>query len=80
METWSQRDAVVALGGGAIAQPGASAMLNESGVVVYLRGRVGTLVERLGDGSERPLLRGLSPADRAIRVEELLEPDVQMPT
>ena len=73
METWSQRDAVVALGGGAIAQPGASAMLNESGVVVYLRGRVGTLVERLGDGSERPLLRGLSPADRAIRVEELLE-------
>jgi shikimate kinase len=70
---WANRPVVVALGGGAIAQEGAARTLKESGVVVYLRGRVSTLVERLGDCDERPLLRELSPLARAARVSELLE-------
>jgi shikimate kinase len=66
------RGAVVALGGGAIAQQGAIELLRETGVVVYLRGRVSTLAARLRDCSERPLLRGLSKVERVARLSELL--------
>jgi shikimate kinase len=73
ISAWANRAVVVALGGGAIAQEGAARTLNESGVVVYLRGRVATLVERLGDCEQRPLLRDLSPRERTAKVSELLK-------
>jgi shikimate kinase len=63
---------VVALGGGAIAQPGASAHLAGTGTVVYLRARPETLLARLGDCSGRPLLAGVPPGDRLERVKALL--------
>ena len=63
---------VVALGGGAIAQPGAGARLARTGTVVYLRARPETLLARLGDGRGRPLLEGVSPGDRLERVKALL--------
>ena len=50
---WTRRPVVVALGGGAIVQEGAAEALRASGVVVYLRGRVSTLVDRLGDCGSR---------------------------
>jgi shikimate kinase len=65
-------DAVVALGGGAIAQPGAPERLAELGVVVYLRASVASLLARIGEGAERPLLAGLDEAGRWRRLEELL--------
>ena len=65
--------AVVALGGGAIAQPGARERLARSGLVVYLRARPETLLARVGDADERPLLRGLAPAAQQARLGELLE-------
>jgi shikimate kinase len=64
---------VVALGGGAIAQPGARERLTGSGTVVYLRTRPETLLERLGDAETRPLLRGLAPVARRARLTALLE-------
>ncbi len=64
--------AVVALGGGAIAQPGESERLAGTGIVVYLRARPETLLARVGDASSRPLLRGLGPAAQKARLAELL--------
>jgi shikimate kinase len=63
---------VVALGGGAIAQPGAAAHLGRTGTVVYLKASASSLLGRLGDCSERPLLGGLAPEDRLARLEALL--------
>jgi len=64
--------AVVALGGGAIAQPGARERLSQTGLVVYLRARPETLLARIGDADSRPLLRGLAPAAQQARLAELL--------
>lgn len=78
--TWERRvideaasqGAVVALGGGAIAQPGAAERLRESGTVVYLRTQPDALLARIRDPSSRPLLAGLSPAGCAAKLETLL--------
>ncbi len=63
---------VVALGGGAIAQPGAAALLGRTGTVVYLKASASSLLGRLGDCSERPLLQELAPEGRLARLESLL--------
>lgn len=64
--------AVVALGGGAMAQPGAPERLRASGVVIYLRARAETLARRVGSGKSRPLLAGLDDAGRLAKLRELL--------
>ena len=64
---------VVALGGGAIAQPGAVERLRASGTVVYLDVSIDRLLERIGDAEGRPLLAGLDPVERAAKLEVLLE-------
>ena len=63
---------VVAVGGGAIAQPGARERLLGSGTVVYLRARPETLLRRIGDCADRPLLHGTSGKARLRRISELL--------
>jgi len=63
---------VVALGGGAIAQPGTRERLTASGTIVYLRARPETLLGRIGDTADRPLLHGVSGKDRLRRIKELL--------
>jgi shikimate kinase len=72
IEELSDGSDVVALGGGAIAQPGAAAFLGRTGSVVYLKASARSLLGRLGDCSERPLLGGLAPEDRLARLEALL--------
>jgi shikimate kinase len=62
----------VALGGGAMAQPGAPERLCAAGVVVYLRARAETLARRVGSGASRPLLAGLDEAGRLAKLRELL--------
>lgn len=69
---WAGRPAVVALGGGAIAQPGAAERLAATGTVVYLRARLETLLRRVGDGTGRPLLAADTPEERRSRLEKLL--------
>jgi 3-dehydroquinate synthase len=72
LERAAGRGAVVALGGGAIAQPGAAARLARGGTVVWLRARPETLAARIGDSADRPLLAGLRGAGRVERLRELL--------
>lgn len=64
--------AVVSLGGGAIAQPGAAEQLAALGTVVYLRAGLATLMARIGDASQRPMLAGMSPDEREQHLAELL--------
>ena len=64
--------AVVALGGGAVTQPAVRERLRGCGTVVYLRARPETLLARVGDASERPLLAGLDAPGRLARLRELL--------
>jgi len=66
------RPVVAALGGGAMSQPGMPERLCSSGTVVYLRARPETLLERVGRADARPLLRGLSQAQREEKLRGLL--------
>ncbi|HTY16797.1 MAG TPA: 3-dehydroquinate synthase [Myxococcota bacterium] len=72
LERVAARGAVVALGGGAIAQPGAAARLARSGTIVWLRARPETLASRIGETEARPLLGGLRGEARVQRLRELL--------
>ncbi|MFQ5416278.1 MAG: shikimate kinase [Myxococcota bacterium] len=72
IEARAGEQAVVSLGGGAIAQPGTAALLRRTGTLVYLRATPATLLDRLGDCSGRPLLAGLTPEERAEHLVELL--------
>ncbi len=73
IEAWAGRAAVVALGGGAIAQPGAAERLAASGTVVYLKTAPETLLARVGRARTRPLLNGLDDAGRLAEIRRLLE-------
>jgi shikimate kinase len=64
--------AVVALGGGAVAQPSLRRLLAGCGVMVYLRAAPETLLARVGDAEARPLLAGLGASERLERVRALL--------
>src|SRR4029453_5820937 len=68
LEAWAGRVAVVALGGGAMAQPGVPELLQRSGRVVWLRAQVETLAERVREAAERPLLAGLGAEARRERL------------
>jgi shikimate kinase len=72
IEALARRGGVVALGGGAMTQPGAPERLRASGVVVYLRARAETLARRVGSGASRPLLAGLDAAARLAKLRELM--------
>lgn len=72
IEAAAGRGSVVALGGGAIAQPGMAAWLAKRGTVVYLRARPETLLVRIGSAATRPLLRDLAPRERRRRLTQLL--------
>lgn len=71
-EASADRRAVVALGGGAIAQPEIAAIVSRAGTIVYLRARPETLLARVGAAQERPLLAGLRADERLERVRSLL--------
>ena len=72
IEEAAQAEAVVALGGGAIAQPGAPARLARLGTVVYLQASLDELLARIGRAANRPLLAGMADAERRARIERML--------
>lgn len=72
IEAWCDRSAIVALGGGAMAQSGIPELLARTGRSVYLRALPRTLAERVGSGEGRPLLAGLDAAGRLAKLGELL--------
>jgi shikimate kinase len=63
--------AVVALGGGALAQAENRAILQQRGVIVWLDAKPETLLARIGESDDRPLLAGLSAEDRRERLNTL---------
>ncbi len=64
--------AVVALGGGAVAEPGAMERLLAGGEVVYLMAEPAVLVGRIGNPASRPLLAGLDRNEQIEKLERLL--------
>jgi shikimate kinase len=72
VEARAGRREVVALGGGAAAQPGMVERLVASGHLVYLRARPETLAARIASDDTRPLLAGLDAAARLERLRGLL--------
>jgi shikimate kinase len=72
IEALAGRPLVVALGGGAPAQPGAVERLLASGRLVYLRARPETLAARVAADGGRPLLAGLDGPARLERLRGLL--------
>lgn len=73
IEAASGTPAVVALGGGAIVQPGALERCRAVGVLVHLDVPVERLLQRIGDGESRPLLAGVDAGERAARLAELVD-------
>lgn len=49
-------DLVISVGGGAVLNPVNRAVLDETGIVVWLRASLSTLLSHVGDGAGRPLL------------------------
>ncbi len=72
IEELAGEPAVVALGGGAVAQPGVIERLTGSGCMVYLRAAPESLLARVGDGRGRPLLEGTDGPGRLERLRALL--------
>jgi len=72
IEAQAGRPVVVALGGGAICEPGVAERLRATGRVVYLRASPEALGRRVGEGHSRPLLAGLDTAERTERLRQLL--------
>ena len=69
----SEDGAVVALGGGAIVQPGIASRLLARGILVWLKADVETLIDRIGSGAARPLLAGLNRSAQIDKLASLLE-------
>lgn len=59
---------VIALGGGAVVDPDNLRLLKERSLLIWLRVSPGTVLSRVGQTEDRPLLRG---PDRLKRIEEL---------
>lgn len=72
IEELAGKHAVVALGGGAIAETDMSKFLSSTGTVIYLKATPATLLERIGKNSDRPLLAGLDAKCRGEVLEQLL--------
>jgi shikimate kinase len=64
---------VVSVAGGAVVDPANRGRIRQAGLVVWLRVRVATLVDRLGDGHGRPLLTG-DPVGNLTRLEAVRRP------
>jgi len=73
IEAVAGEEAIVSLGGGAVSQPGAVNRLAAAGTLVYLRARPETLLARIGNARDRPLLAGLDPREREACLAELID-------
>ena len=65
--------AVIALGGGTVLDPASRAQLRETGTVVWLDAKPASVLERVGEADDRPLLAGLSHAQRLKKLSSLLD-------
>ncbi len=71
-EAAGRADAVIALGGGAIADERNWEVVRRAGIVVALEASVDTILKRVSRRNDRPLLAGLSRQEKRARIAELL--------
>jgi len=71
LEALPTQRCVVALGGGAVVAAENRRILADKGTLVWLDAAPETLVERIGDAEDRPLLAGLDRAGRIARLAAL---------
>lgn len=68
----ARRDAVISLGGGAIAQQRNLELVRREGILICLQADVDTIVERVSRRDDRPLLSGLSAEEKRAKIESML--------
>ena len=61
---------IIATGGGAFIHPPTRKLLQEQAIVIWLKGDLETLVERVSRNDNRPLLRGV---DKRAKMRELMD-------
>ena len=71
-EAASMEDAVISLGGGAIAQQRNLDLVHRSGVLVCIEADVETILERVSRYDDRPLLSGLNRDEKRKKIEDML--------
>ena len=72
VEAARRSNAVVALGGGAVAHAENRDAIRE-GIVIYLRAEAETLLERVSGNEERPLLAGLDRMGKLDKIRRMLQ-------
>ncbi|MGB0603335.1 MAG: shikimate kinase [Candidatus Latescibacterota bacterium] len=73
VEACARGDVVVSLGGGAIVQRKNLEAVRSAGVLVCLEADVDTILERVSRRNDRPLLSGLSEAEKRAKIERMLK-------
>lgn len=77
-EIAAKNGAVVALGGGAVLRDDNWKKLKSSGVSVYLKWEVASLVTRIMEDESRPLLEPLAGKDREAEIKRLLRSRISL--
>ncbi len=72
LEVGGRDDVVVALGGGAIVQDRNMQVIRRAGLLVCLEAEVDTILERVSRRDDRPLLSGLSEAEKRVKIEQMM--------
>ena len=73
VEAAKRRNSVIALGGGAVVAQKNLDVIKGAGVLVCLEADAETILERVDRKDERPLLAGLSRAEKLAKIHQLLE-------
>jgi len=69
----AETDCIIATGGGVVKSAESISLLRKNSVIVYLKATAERLCENLMDDDSRPLLDGLSGADKLARIKEMLD-------
>ena len=72
LETCGRSDVVVALGGGAITRTNNIEAVRGSGVLVCLEADIDTIFARVDRRDDRPLLLGLGPEEKRVKIVAML--------
>lgn len=83
-----EKNAVISCGGGIVMKNETMKIISKTGISVFLSATTDTLIERIGDSTDRPLLNGLSDEDKfekvkntaALRLPKYLTADLTLDT
>ena len=83
-----EKNTVISCGGGIVMKNDNMKIISETGISVFLSAAIDTLIERIGNSTERPLLNGLSDEEKfeiiketvALRLPKYLSADLTLDT